>query len=49
MIDEHPRFVRNIDYMEIIMQVFFPVYFQFKPDLLFISAGYDSCAGDPVG
>ena len=49
MIDGHPRFVRNLDYMEIIMKLFFPLYLQFKPDLLFISAGYDSCEGDPVG
>lgn len=48
-IEDHVRYVRNIDYMEVIMRVFFPVYLQYKPDLLFISAGFDSCAGDPVG
>ena len=26
-----------------------PILLQFKPNLIMISAGYDSCKGDPIG
>ena len=35
--------------MQIITEIFVPVLFQFKPELVMISAGYDSCKGDPIG
>ena len=31
------------------MQVFFPIISEFKPDLMIISAGFDSALGDPLG
>ena len=31
------------------MKVFFPIIEEFKPDLMIISAGFDSALGDPLG
>ncbi len=27
----------------------FPIIKEFKPDLIYVSAGFDSCRGDPLG
>ena len=37
------------DYIYACESVFFPVIREFKPDLLIISAGFDSAVGDPLG
>lgn len=37
------------DYVYACETVFFPVIKEFKPDLMIISAGFDSAIGDPLG
>jgi histone deacetylase 6 len=37
------------DYIFACEQVFFPVIKEFAPDLIIISAGFDSALGDPLG
>lgn len=37
------------DYIYACEQVFFPVIREFNPDLMIISAGFDSALGDPLG
>lgn len=37
------------DYIFACEKVFFPVIKEFKPDLMIISAGFDSALGDPLG
>lgn len=37
------------DYIFACEQVFFPVIREFKPELIIISAGFDSALGDPLG
>ena len=37
------------DYIFACEQVFFPVIKEFKPELIIISAGFDSAIGDPLG
>lgn len=37
------------DYIYACESVFFPVIREFKPDLMIISAGFDSAKGDPLG
>lgn len=37
------------DYICIFERVLFPIFQEFKPDIIFISSGFDSCKGDPLG
>ena len=37
------------DYIFACEQVFFPIIREFKPDLMIISAGFDSAEGDHLG
>ena len=37
------------DYIYACESVFFPIIKEFSPDLLIISAGFDSAIGDPLG
>ncbi|XP_064604924.1 histone deacetylase 6-like isoform X2 [Liolophura sinensis] len=37
------------DYMAIILQVLLPVAFEFRPELILVSAGYDAALGCPEG
>jgi histone deacetylase 6 len=38
-----------MDYIYACEKVFFPVMKEFKPDLIIISAGFDSAEGDMLG
>jgi len=38
-----------MDYIYVCEQFFFPIIREFKPDLIIISAGFDSAKGDPLG
>ncbi|CAG9855463.1 unnamed protein product [Phyllotreta striolata] len=39
----------DADYLAIVLNVLLPVAYEFKPDLILISAGYDSALGCPEG
>ncbi len=41
--------IRDKDYIFACEQVFFPIIKAFQPDLMIISAGFDSALGDPKG
>lgn len=41
--------VSDYDYIYACEQVFFPIIKEFQPELLIISAGFDSALGDPLG
>ena len=41
--------IGDMDYIYVCEQFFFPIIREFKPDLIIISAGFDSAAGDPLG
>lgn len=36
-------------YVKIVETLLLPILHQFRPDLIFLSAGFDICAGDPIG
>jgi len=38
-----------MDYIYVCEQFLFPIIREFKPDLIIISAGFDSAKGDPLG
>ncbi|KAJ8926885.1 hypothetical protein NQ314_020736 [Rhamnusium bicolor] len=37
------------DYLAIVLNLLLPLAYEFKPDLIIVSAGYDSCLGDEKG
>ncbi|KJH42216.1 histone deacetylase family protein [Dictyocaulus viviparus] len=39
----------DADYMTIFWNVLWPLAAQFNPDFVIVSAGFDSCCGDPIG
>ncbi|VDM56285.1 unnamed protein product [Angiostrongylus costaricensis] len=39
----------DADYMAVFWNIIWPLATQFNPDFVIVSAGYDSCDGDPVG
>lgn len=39
----------DTEYIAAMVQVVLPVAYQFDPDLVFISAGFDAAHGDPIG
>jgi histone deacetylase 6 len=41
--------IGDMDYIYVCEQFFFPIIREFKPDLIIISAGFDSAKGDPLG
>ncbi|XP_077194425.1 polyamine deacetylase HDAC10 isoform X2 [Paroedura picta] len=41
--------MKNSDYLAVFLHVLLPVAFEFDPELVLISAGYDSGIGDPEG
>lgn len=41
--------IGDMDYIFVCEQFFFPIIREFKPDLIIISAGFDSAKGDPLG
>ena len=49
VVKSHPEIVGDLDYIYACETIFFPIIKEFKPDLLIISAGFDSALGDPLG
>ena len=43
------RIVGDAEYIYACKQVLFPVIQEFDPDMILISAGFDSALGDPLG
>ncbi|XP_015267287.1 PREDICTED: histone deacetylase 10 [Gekko japonicus] len=41
--------MKNSDYLAVFLHVLLPVAFEFDPELVLVSAGYDSGIGDPEG
>ena len=41
--------IGDMDYIFVCEQFFFPIIKEFKPDMIIISAGFDSAKGDPLG
>jgi histone deacetylase 6 len=41
--------IGDLDYIYACETIFFPIIKEFNPDLLIISAGFDSAHGDPLG
>ncbi|XP_063929429.1 histone deacetylase 6-like isoform X2 [Zophobas morio] len=41
--------LRDDDYLAVVFYLLLPVAYEFNPDLVIISAGYDSCMGDGKG
>jgi len=47
--DNELQAIGDNDYIFVCEQFFFPIIREFKPDLIIISAGFDSAKGDPLG
>lgn len=41
--------VTNDDYIYVFERILMPIFRNFEADLVFVSAGFDSCKGDPLG
>ena len=41
--------IGDLDYVWACEALFFPIIREFNPDLIIISAGFDSAKGDPLG
>ncbi|XP_066158655.1 histone deacetylase 6 isoform X2 [Euwallacea fornicatus] len=41
--------LNDIDYIAIVINIILPVAYEYNPDIVVISAGYDSCVGDHKG
>ncbi|EFN88230.1 Histone deacetylase 6 [Harpegnathos saltator] len=39
----------DVEYIAAFQQVIMPIAYQFNPELVLISAGFDACVGDPLG
>lgn len=39
----------DAEYVAAFQQVVMPIAYQFNPELVLISAGFDACVGDPLG
>jgi histone deacetylase 6 len=37
------------EYLAAFTQVVLPIAYEFNPELVLISAGFDACIGDPLG
>ena len=46
---EKSKKVGTQDYIYMMERILFPIAKQFNPDLVIISAGFDSASGDPLG
>ena len=49
VVAKEKEIVGDKDYIYACETIFFPILRAFKPDLLIISAGFDSALGDPLG
>lgn len=43
------RGMGDAEYMAAFTQVVLPVAYEYNPDLVLVSAGFDACVGDPLG
>ncbi|GLV37722.1 Histone deacetylase 6 [Carabus blaptoides fortunei] len=41
--------MRNVDYISAFTRVILPIAYNFNPELVLVSAGFDACKGDPLG
>jgi len=48
-VKSHKELFGDKDYIYACETIFFPIIREFKPDLICISAGFDSALGDPLG
>lgn len=39
----------DAEYVAAFQQVVMPIAYQFNPELILVSAGFDACIGDPLG
>jgi len=39
----------DTEYLTAFYQVVLPVSYQFNPELVLVSSGFDACVGDPLG
>lgn len=39
----------NAEYIAAFLQVILPIAYQYSPDLVLVSAGFDAAVGDPLG
>lgn len=39
----------DAEYIAAFQQVVMPIAYQFNPELILVSAGFDACVGDPLG
>ncbi|XP_025261717.1 histone deacetylase 6 isoform X2 [Camponotus floridanus] len=39
----------DAEYIAVFQQVVMPIAYQFNPELILVSAGFDACVGDPLG
>ena len=39
----------DVEYITAFHQVVLPIAYQFDPELVLVSAGFDACVGDPLG
>lgn len=37
------------EYIAAFQQIVMPIAYQYNPDLILVSAGFDACVGDPIG
>ena len=49
VIESHKELVGDKDYIFACEKVLFPIIKTFAPDLIIVSAGFDSALGDPLG
>ncbi|GJQ69943.1 putative histone deacetylase [Trypoxylus dichotomus] len=41
--------MQDVDYLSIVLHVLLPIAYEYNPDLIIFSAGYDACVGCPEG
>ena len=39
----------DAEYIAAFQQIVMPIAYQFNPELILVSAGFDACIGDPLG
>lgn len=39
----------DAEYIAAFQQIIMPIAYQFNPELVLVSAGFDACIGDPLG
>lgn len=39
----------DVEYLAAFTQVVLPIAYEYNPELVIVSAGFDACVGDPLG